>query len=305
MRLVRVAAVQAEPKWLDLPAGVEQVIGYVDRAADGGAALVAFPETFLPGFPWGMWVNSVDWGGDFLARYLANALTADGPELRAVAYAARRKGIHVSIGFAERAGDAVFMSQALIDADGAIEIARKSEPTGLERTVFSTSDGGLLVRDTEFGRVGVLGGADHLRADLRARMHERREQIHVASWPGFTVNYGADQDQSRDLDAAAAVRYAMDGNTFVIAPVAVVPVTGWEVVDARTPDRRLLRGGGGVSRIFSPGGVELATPLGEGQAGLLFADLEMSGLPRPAAPAKSTPPDSRRDSPRPEVVEPA
>lgn len=54
MSRVRVAAVQAEPKWLNLSAGVEQVIGCIDAAADGGAQLVAFPETFLPGFPWWM-----------------------------------------------------------------------------------------------------------------------------------------------------------------------------------------------------------------------------------------------------------
>ncbi|MFD3507602.1 nitrilase-related carbon-nitrogen hydrolase [Nocardia sp. NPDC058666] len=275
MSRIRVAAVQAEPKWLNLSAGVEQTIGYIEDAADGGAQLVAFPETFLPGFPWWMWLNSVDWGGEFLNRYLANALTANGPELRAIAYAARRKGIHVSVGFAERAGHEVFMSQALIGADGTVAVVRKAEPTGLERTVFSTSLGGLLVRDTELGRIGVLGGTDHLRADMRARMHEQREQIHIAAWPGFTVYYGEDKDWGPGLDTAASVRYAMDGATHVIAPVAVVPVAGWEVVDARMPDRRLLRGGGGVSRIFSPGGLELATPLAEGAEGLLFAEMEV------------------------------
>lgn len=281
MSRVRVAAVQAEPKWLNLSAGVEQTIEYIEAAERGGAQLIAFPETFLPGFPWWMWLNSVDWGEEFLARYLANSLTAEGPELRAIAYAARRKGIHVSIGFAERAGREVFMSQALIDPDGTIAVVRKAEPTGLERTVFSTSDGGLLIRDTELGRVGVLGGADHLRADLRVRMHEQYEQIHIAAWPGFTVYYGEDKERGQEIDTAAAVRYAMDGKTYVIAPVAVVPVAGWEVVDARMPDRRLLRGGGGVSRIFGPGGLELATPLAEGQQGLLYADLDIRRSLRP------------------------
>ncbi|WP_410873819.1 nitrilase-related carbon-nitrogen hydrolase [Nocardia sp. A7] len=307
MSQVRVAAVQAEPKWLNLSAGVEQVIGYIDAAADGDAQLVAFPETFLPGFPWWMWLNSVDWGGDFLARYLANALTADGPELRAVAYAARRKGIHVAIGFAERAGREVFMSQALIDTDGKIAVVRKADPTGLERTVFSTADDCLLVRDTGLGRIGVLGGTDHLRADLRARMHEQREQIHIAAWPGFTVYYGEDKEWGKELDTAASVRYAMDGSTHVIAPVAVVPVAGWEVVDARTPDRRLLRGGGGVSRIFGPGGLELATPLAEGQEGLLFADLDIrsprSGLGECARVSSGR--VSRRDPGRAVVAESA
>lgn len=281
-RRVRVAAVQAEPKWLNLSAGVEQTIELIDEAADGGAHLIAFPETFLPGFPWWMWLNSVDWGEEFLARYLSNSLAVDGPELRAIAYAARRKGIHVSIGFAERSGREVFMSQALIDVSGEITVARKGEPTGLERTVFSAGDDRLLVRDTEHGRIGVLGGADHLRPALRARMQEEREQIHIAAWSGFTVYYGEGKEWGPELNTAASVRYAMDNSAYVIAPVAVVPVAGWEVVDARLPDRRLLRGGGGVSRIFGPGGLELAPPLVEGEEGLLFADLDITRAVRPA-----------------------
>ncbi|APE33284.1 hypothetical protein BOX37_04110 [Nocardia mangyaensis] len=281
---VRVAAVQAEPKWLNLSAGVEQTIGFIEAAADGGAELVAFPETFLPGFPWWMWLNSVDWGEEFLARYLANAMTTDGAELRAIVYAARRKGVYVSLGFAERSGREVFMSQALIDPEGSIVTARKAEPTGLERTVFSTADGSMLVRDTQVGRIGVLGGADHLRPVVRGRLQEEREQIHVAAWSGFTVSYGEDKDSGLELTTAASVRYAMDSAAHVLAPVAVVPVSGWEVVDARVPDRRLLRSGGGVSRIFGPSGLELATPLAEGAEGLLLADLEVG----PARPASSS-----------------
>jgi hypothetical protein len=38
--VVRVAAVQAEPKWLDLDAGVAQVVDLIADAAKGGAQLV-------------------------------------------------------------------------------------------------------------------------------------------------------------------------------------------------------------------------------------------------------------------------
>lgn len=56
--VVRVAAVQAEPKWLDLDAGVAQVVDLIAEAAAGGAELVAFPEVFLPGYPWWIWLDS-------------------------------------------------------------------------------------------------------------------------------------------------------------------------------------------------------------------------------------------------------
>ncbi len=60
---VRAAAVQAEPRWLDLDAGVQQVVELIAAAAAaGGADLVAFPETFLPGYPWWIWLDSPAWG---------------------------------------------------------------------------------------------------------------------------------------------------------------------------------------------------------------------------------------------------
>ncbi|GGK57319.1 nitrilase-related carbon-nitrogen hydrolase [Nocardia camponoti] len=275
MKQVRVAAVQAEPKWLNKAAGIEQVTEFVYAAADADCQLVAFPETFLPGFPWWMWLRSVEWGDEFQARYLANSLSAEGPELRAVSYAARRRGIAVSLGFAERVGRQVFMSQALVESTGTITIARKASPVGLEQSVFAKCTSTPLIKATEHGRIGVLGGSDHADAERVAHLRAAREQIHVAAWSGFTVAQGDEPDPTRDVACATSVRYALDHATFVIAPVAVVPVSGWEVADSSGPDRRLLHGGGGVSRVFGPSGQELATPLPEGEEGLVVADLTL------------------------------
>lgn len=275
-RIVRVAAVQAAPELLNMAAGVAQVISLIEKASAAGVELVAFPETFIPGFPWWMWLDSVDWGAEFLERYRANSMTADGPELRAITYAARRLGIHVSLGFSERAGSAVYMSQALIDDQGSIEIARKAQLARLEHTVFTPGDPQLLVRDMSIGRVGVLGGPDHLRPELCARMHIQREQIHVASWPGFTVYVGEEKINGLELDALSSRRYAETGQTHVLVPMAVAPVTGWEVIEAGPQQRQLLRGGNGIARIFGPSGHEIVQPMKAGEEGLLCTDLVLS-----------------------------
>src|SRR5689334_12895436 len=56
---LRVAVTQAEPVWLDLAATVDKTVKLIEEAAKGGAKLVAFPETWIPGYPtWIWWVAS-------------------------------------------------------------------------------------------------------------------------------------------------------------------------------------------------------------------------------------------------------
>jgi predicted amidohydrolase len=47
---MRVAAAQAHPVWLDKAATTERVVSWIELAAKDGVDLLAFPETFLPGY---------------------------------------------------------------------------------------------------------------------------------------------------------------------------------------------------------------------------------------------------------------
>ncbi|MEE9291457.1 MAG: nitrilase-related carbon-nitrogen hydrolase, partial [Acidobacteriota bacterium] len=48
---VRVAAIQAAPVFMDRDRTVEKAVGLIGDAATKGARLVAFGETFVPGYP--------------------------------------------------------------------------------------------------------------------------------------------------------------------------------------------------------------------------------------------------------------
>ncbi|MFI8977334.1 nitrilase-related carbon-nitrogen hydrolase [Nocardia asteroides] len=269
------AAVQAEPRWLDIDAGTEQVLAHIDHAAAEGAQLVAFPGCFVPGFPWWMWLDPGEWGEEFRSRYLRNAMTRQGPQLRAIAETVRGYRIHVVLGFAERYGDQVYKAQALIGPDGLIRVRRKPDPDALERAVFSPGLHRPLYAETVIGRVGVLGGADHLEPPGQ---DQGEEDIHVACWPGFTVFRGAGQGLGPEVNRAASLLYAVRSGAYVVAPAAVVPVSGrqqWSM-RAGTPIKQLLRGDGDVARIFSPDGVELARPLFPGEEGIVYADVDLS-----------------------------
>jgi predicted amidohydrolase len=106
---MRIAAIQAAPVFLDKQATTEKVIGLMRAAAAGGAELCAFSETFLAGYP--MWLRPlISTASDALqkaayAAYIEASVRADGPELRAIADAAKDLGLFTYLGFVERAGN--------------------------------------------------------------------------------------------------------------------------------------------------------------------------------------------------------
>ncbi|MED5323566.1 MAG: nitrilase-related carbon-nitrogen hydrolase, partial [Pseudomonadota bacterium] len=57
----KVAAVQASPVFLDANATIDKTIALMGEAAKNGAKVIAFPETWVPGYPWFIWLDAPAW----------------------------------------------------------------------------------------------------------------------------------------------------------------------------------------------------------------------------------------------------
>ncbi|WP_293396035.1 carbon-nitrogen hydrolase family protein [Nevskia sp.] len=275
---IRVATVQAAPAFLDLEAGVAKTVRLIEEAAQRGAKLIAFPECWLPGYPWWIWLDSPAWGMQFVQRYHQNSPRAEGPEMDRIRRAAREHGIVVVLGYTERDAGSLYIAQQLIDAEGRLIAARrKLKATHVERTVFGEGDGSdLKVHDTAIGRLGALCCWEHLNPLNKYIMYSQHEQIHVGAWPSFSVYEGAAYALGPALNTALSQVYAAEGQCFVLASCGIVSPEMVELLCDTPQKRQLLKAGGGAAMIFGPDGSPLCEPLPPDQEGLLIADIDLS-----------------------------
>lgn len=273
----RAAAVQAAPAFLDLDAGVDKAISLIAEAAANGASLVAFPETWLPGYPWFIWLDSPAWSMGFVARYFDNSLVYGSPPAQRLSAAAAEHEITVVLGLSERQAGSLYIAQWMIGPDGAtIARRRKLKPTHVERSVFGEGDGSdLSVHPTPLGRLGGLCCWEHLQPLSKYAMYAQDEQVHVGAWPSFSLYKGGAYALGAEVNTSASRVYAVEGQCFVLAPCATVSAEMVELMCTDDTKRALLQTGGGHARIFAPDGRQLHESLPEDTEGIVYADLDL------------------------------
>lgn len=275
--VVRAAAVQAEPVWFDSKATAAKTVRLIREASARGANIVAFPETWLPGYPVFLHYTDINAEMPFVAEYLNSAISIDGPEIDALREAAREHNIMVAVGFAERGGRSLYMSQAVISQTGEVVIhRRKLKPTYRERTLFGQGDGSdLRVVDTSLGRVGALMCWEHLQPLNKMAMLGLGEQIHVASWPQLDF-YGGPMMAGGSITAVNQT-YALECGAFVLMSTQTLSAQGRAAFNRYGVEIPAFEGGGCAS-IFSPTSMRLTEPLPAGQEGIVYADLNMGEI---------------------------
>ena len=133
-----------------------------------------------------------------------------------------RNNILVVTGLSGRAGGSLYIAQWIIGPNGETTAQRrKLNPTHAERTVFGEGDGShLAVHDVAIGRLGALCCREHLQPLSKFAMYAQNEQIHVASWPTFSLYDPFAHALGAEVNNAAGQIYAVEGSCLVVAPCA-------------------------------------------------------------------------------------
>lgn len=277
--IVKAAAVQAAPIFMDLKGTVEKTVKLIEEAASKGCDLVVFPETWLPGYPWYIWLNNTMHNMKYFGDYHANSIEVGSDEFNTLAQAAKDSNIFVSIGASERDHGSLYIAQFLFGNDGSLLSARrKLKPTHQERTVFGDGDGSdLSVVETELGRIGQLACWEHLQPLSKYAMYSMHEQIHCGAWPSFSAMPQA-YALGPELNNAASQLYAAEGQCFVVAACGIVSPEMIDIMVESDEHKELLSAGGGHAVIYGPDGAPLAEKIPEHEEGLLIADLDISAI---------------------------
>ncbi len=256
--LLKVAAAQIAPVWLDRDQTIEKIVQVIGQAGEQGCQLVAFGETLLPGYPfWIEWTDGARFNDAFQkemhAHYLDQAVNIEAGHLDAIGAAARDAGITVVLGIAERPSDrgghSIYATLVTINAQGVILAThRKLMPTYEERLTWSPGDGhGLQVHRLGAFTVGGLNCWENWMPLPRTALYGLGEDLHIALWPGAVRNT---QDITRFL--------ALEGRSYVLSASSLMRKND---IPAHIPHAEAIRAR--VPDVLADGGSCLAAPNGD------------------------------------------
>jgi predicted amidohydrolase len=220
--------------------------------------LAAFPETWLPGYPFfhrlqpmsPLWFKA-------MTAYTDSAVEIPGPTTDRLCAVARRAGIDVVIGIVEldaRTRGTVYCTLLFIGREGKIlGRHRKLKPTLAERILWGQGDGvGLQAFERPYGRISGLNCGEHSMLLPAYAVMAQGTQIHAAAWP--FPRHISESHPAKGLLLSRA--FAFQGGCYVIAACSLlgpddVPKAFRDLVDENGDTI-------GGSCIIAPGGDVIA-----------------------------------------------
>lgn len=249
----------------DLEAAFAAVEAVLAAASAAGARMAVFPELFLPGY------NS--------DAIKATAEPQGGPWHRRLAEAARRADCGITIGYAERSGEALHNAAIAISAEGAtLGHFRKLQAYGPREAALLAPGGDYAVFDLEGRRTALLICYDvEFAPHVRAVAERGAELILVP-----TANMLPFTHVSRLTVPAQAVNHAVTiayanycgtEGALTYAGGSLVAGIGGEALVAAGPGEALLV-------------ANLAVPVEAARLSTQLADYRASVIPQPSVPSR-------------------
>ena len=275
----KIAVVQSPPVFLNRKGTIERAEALVSEAAAGGAELVIFPETFIPGYP--MWMWRLRPGADMAltnelyGRLFANAVDLQGDDLDPLRAAAKTHGVTIVCGLNEREGElsrgTLYNTVVTIGADGeVINRHRKLMPTNPERMVHGFGDAsGLRVVDTPAGRIGALLCWENYMPLARYALYAQGVEVYIA--PTY---------DSGDAWIGTLQHIAREGRCWVVGSGCVMRASD---IPEDFPGKADLYPdpdawvNPGDSLVIGPDGTTTEGPMHQ-EVGILYADIDLSAV---------------------------
>ena len=283
--IFKAATVQASPIYLNAELTVRKACDLIKEAARNGARLVAFPEVFIPAYPYWSWIMSPTEGSAFFERLYHNSIDIDGSEVQILCQAAKLNDCYIVIGLNERGPKktgTLYNTNITISPSGEIlGRHRKLVPTWAEKLTWSGGDGSTLtVHDTDIGMLGTLACGENTNPLARFTLMAQGEQVHIANYIGLPT-------APKDYNMAEAIKlrgmtHSFEGKIFTIISCSTVSEEIILEMEKFVPNARelLTRKNGAFSGVIDPNG----NLIGEGlidDEGIVYAEIDLNRCIQP------------------------
>jgi len=279
MQKTKVAVVQAAPILFDVNKTIDKLELLTKEAAQKGAKLVLFPETFISVYPRGLSFGTVvgsrsKEGRATWQKYWESGMAVPSTAADRLAQIAKDTQVYLAVGITEQSqvGGTLYCSLVYYAPNGQlIGKHRKLMPTAAERIIWGEGKGDdLQVLETPFGKIGGLICWENYMPMARMALYEQGVELYLAPTA-----------DSRDAWVASMQHIALEGRCYVLSCNQYVTkdlyppdLPGIEDL-ANQPDT-MCRGG---SMIVDPLGKIVAGPL-YGEEGILYVEINLAEVVR-------------------------
>jgi nitrilase len=279
----KAAAIQAAPVFLNREATVEKTCRLIEEAAANGARLIAFPEVFIPAYPYWSRLDNPYRGHKYFRELVKNAVQIPSPATERLCQCARRAGAYVVLGINERVPETLgtlYNTNLLIHPEGKIlGIHRKLVPTFIEKITWGGGDGSTLkVYDTEIGKLGMLNCGENTNSLARFALIAQGEQVHVANYPAQPIGDDSRYDIRHAIEIRSAA-HAFEGKLFNVVSCSLFSREMADLLGDTEEKRRMVnQGSNGLTAIYGPDGKHLAGPMDPNEEGMVLAEIDIEQI---------------------------